>query len=174
MTVVKYTSIGALAGGVLAILLYVLGFGVEILNCACAIITCDCNRQEALPGLWHGNSFVNIFIFCLIGGAVIGLVYGLYKMKMEMDAEAARKAAENSEEARRQRAQWAEEIKEEANAIYKTCQINQDADKPLRSTTHKSSELMKEIVEELSRTAELQGRVNAIADEVLLRGETKQ
>ena len=173
MAVVKYTGIGALAGGVLAVLLYALGFGVEILNCACAIITCDCNREEALPGLWHGNSFVNIFLFCLIGGAIIGLVYGIYKRKMELDAEAARKAAENSEEARRQRELWAEEIRNEANAIYKTCKTNQDADKPLRSTTHKSSELMKEIVEELTRASELQGRVDAIANEVSLRGDTK-
>lgn len=174
MTVAKYTGFGALAGGVLAVLLYALGFGVELLNCACAIITCDCSREEALPGLWKGDSFINIFMFCLIGGAIIGLAYGLYKKKMELDAEAARKAAENSEEAQKQRVLWAEEIKKEANAIYKTCQANLSADKPLRSTTHKSSELMKEIVEELTNASELQGRVNAIADDVSLRGEKKQ
>lgn len=171
MTAILWMLGGAVIGAVVSLLLYVLGFGIEILNCACQIITCNCNfDDDAIPGMWEDGAFFNVLIFCAIAGAIIGLIYGLYKMKVAADEEAARKSAENSEAARQQRVKWAGEIKQKALTVSGTCDKNKSADKPLVSTTYQAGSQMKDIVHELTKVAELQGKVDSIADDLTKKG----
>lgn len=174
MTAILWMLGGGAAGAGVALALYVLGFGAELLNFACQVITCNCDGGDAIPGMWSGDSFVNMVIFCTIGGAIIGLIFGIFKMKTIADEEAARKNAEASEEARKQRVKWADEIKQKALNINNTCEKNKSSDKTLVSTTYQASSQMKDIVNELTRTAELQGKVNSIADELTKKEGVKQ
>ena len=170
MTVILCMLAGAIVGAGVALILYVFGFGVELLNCAFQILTCNCDGGDALPGMWSGDSFRNIFLFCTIAGAVIGLIYGVYKKKAASDEENARKNAEKSEEARKQRVKWADEVKQKALNVNNTCESNKAVDKPLVSTIYQSGSQMKEIMNELTKAAELQGKVDSIADELSKKG----
>lgn len=170
MTAILWMLGGAATGAGVALILYVLGFGVELVNCACQILTCNCDGGDAIPGMWSGDSFLHVLLFCAIGGAVIGLIYGIYKMKAAADEETARRNAENSEEARKQRVKWADEVKQKALNVNNTCERNKSADKPLVSTTYQASSQMKEIINELIKAAELQGKVDSIADELSKKG----
>ena len=170
MTAILWMLGGAAIGAGVAVLLYVLGFGVELLNCACQILTCNCDGGDAIPGMWSGDSFGHVFLFCAIGGAIIGLVYGIYKMKAAADEEAARKRAENSEEARQQRIKWANEVKQKALNVNSTCERNKASNKPLVSTTYQASSEMKDITKELTKVAELKGKVDSIAEDMVKKG----
>lgn len=170
MTAILWMLGGAAAGAGVALALYLLGFGVELVNCACNILTCNCDGGDAIPGMWNGDSFFNVLLFCSIGGAVIGLIYGIYKMKSAADEETARRNAEYSEEARKQRVKWADEAKTKALNVNNICERNKSADKPLVSTTYQASSQMKEIMNELTKVAELQGKVDSIADELSKKG----
>ena len=121
MTAILWMLGGAAAGAGVALILYVLGFGVELLNCACQILTCNCDGGDAIPGMWSGDSFGPVLLFWTIAGAVIGLIYGIYKMKAAADEETARRNAENSEEARKQKVKWADEAKQKALNVNNIC-----------------------------------------------------
>lgn len=155
MTAILWMLGGAAAGAGVALILYALGFVVEILNCACNIISCNCDGGDAIPGMWNGDAFLHVLIFCTIGGAIIGLVYGLYKMKAAADEETARKNAEYLEEVRKQRIKWANEVKQKALNVNNTCEKNKASDKPLVSTTYQASSKMEDIINELTKVAEL-------------------
>lgn len=170
MTAILWMLGGAVIGAGVALVLYALGFVVELVNCACHIVTCNCDGGDAIPGMWSGSSFLHVLLFCAIGGAIIGLIYGIYKMKAAADEEAARKNAENSEAARKQRIKWADEVKQKALNISSTCERNKSYDKPLVSITYQASTQMKNIMDELTKVAELQGKVDSIANELSKKG----
>lgn len=170
MTIFLSVLAGAAIGAVVAIAIYVLGFCIEFIACTCNLLSCDLDADEALPFLWSWASFANVFIFCLCCGAIIGLIYGIYQTKADADEAAARKYAEQSEEARRQRVEWADVAKKKALNVNNTCERYKSADKPLVSTTYEASSQMKEIMNELTKAAELQGKVNSIADELSKKG----
>lgn len=166
MTAVLWMLGGAVAGAVLSLVLYLLGGIVELFNCACHIVSCNCEGGDAIPWLWNGESFLTVLLFCSIGGAIIGLVYGICKMKSASNAKKARIAAENSEEAKKQRVKWAKEAKQRAVNVYNTCERNESSDKPLVSTTYQSNQQMRNILIELTKAVELQGKVDSITDEL--------
>ena len=170
MTAILCMLAGAAIGAGVALVLYVLGFGLELLNCACQIITCNCDGGDAIPGMWSGDSFLHVLLFCSIAGAVIGLVYGIYKMKEAADAEVAQRNAETSEEARKQRKKWASEIKQKALNVNNTCNQNKSTDKPIVSTSYQAGTQMESIMNELAKAAELQGKVDSIVDEIEKKG----
>ena len=60
MTAILWMLGGAAAGAGVALILYVLGFGVELVNCACQILTCNCDGGDAIPGMWSGDSFLHV------------------------------------------------------------------------------------------------------------------
>ncbi len=173
MTAILWMLGGAAAGAGGAVALYVLGFGVELLNCTCQILSCNLDGGDAIPGMWNGESFGNVLIFCIIGGAIVGLFYGLYKMKAEADEEELKKRTRDSEEAKRQRLRWADEIKQKALNVNETCEQNRLADKPLVSTTYQASAQMKNIIDELTKAAELQGKIDGIADNLIKKGDAE-
>lgn len=170
MTAILAMLAGAIIGACVALVLYVIGFGVELINCACQIITCDCDGGDAIPGMWSSSSFVSVLLFCAIAGAIIGLVYGIYKMKVKADEEARRRVAVNSEEARKQRVNWASEIKEKSLNVANICAKNKRINKNLISTTYQASNQMTEIINELTRVTEKQGKVDSLAEELSKKG----
>lgn len=172
-TIIICTLVGAGIGAAGAVLLYMLGFGIELLNCACQIITCNCNGSDAIPGMWKGGSFMSVFLFCLIAGAVIGFIYGICKVKAASDAEAARREAENSEAARKQRSQWASEVKQKALNVSNTCESNNKNVSPLVRGTYEAEKQMGLILSELASAAELKGKIDAMADDVKKGGASK-
>lgn len=159
---ILHTLKGAGLGAMGAVCLFVAGFFIEFLNLGCAILTCDCDKPTVFDwsGMW---GFLLVFI---IGGAVVGFIYGIYKAKEESDAEIARRNAANSEEARKQRVKWAGEVKQKALNVNAICIDNKAADKPLVFTTYKANAQMAEIIDELTRVAEKQGKVDSLAEEL--------
>ncbi len=79
--------------------------------------------------------FWSVLLFCTIAGAVIGLIYGIYKMKVASDEEARRRAAADSEEAKNQRIKWAGEVKQKALSVANSCEKNAKDYKALISRT---------------------------------------
>lgn len=172
MTIIWMTVGGFAAGAVIAIIIYILGFGVELINCTCQILTCNCNGNDVFPKMWSMNTFGNFLMFCGFCGMIIGLIYGIYTVKVEADEEKKRKAIEKSERDRNQRIHWAEEAKKKALGIKDICDSNKSADKPLVSITYKANLQMRNIMNELTKVAELQGKVDSLADELTKKGGT--
>ncbi|MGN0150368.1 MAG: hypothetical protein ACI4C7_09000 [Clostridia bacterium] len=170
MTAILCVLAGAGIGLGVSIVLYILGFVVEILNCACQIISCKCDGSDALPFMWNGDTFFHVLLFCTIGGAVIGLIVGICKMKIAADEKTAKRNAANSEEARRQRERWAGEVKQKALNINNSCTSNNNTSKTIVSTSFKASLQMKEIMDELTKAAEIQGKVDSISNELAAGG----
>lgn len=170
MTAILAMLAGAGIGAGVALALYVLGFGVELINCACQIITCDCDGGDAIPAMWEGGSFWSVLLFCTIAGAVIGLIYGIYKMKVASDEEARRRAAADSEEAKNQRTKWAGEVKQKALSVANSCEKNAKDYKALISPNYKSDSQMETIMKELANAAELRGKVDAMANDAKTKG----
>lgn len=170
MTAILAMLAGAGIGAGVAIALYVLGFGVELINCACQIITCDCDGGDAIPGMWDGGSFVSVLLFCTIAGAVIGLIYGIYKMKVASDEAARLRDAANSEEAKNQRIKWAGEVKQKALSVANSCEKNGKDYKALISPNYKADSQMETIMKELANAAELKGKVDAMANDTKTKG----
>ena len=160
------TLVGAVIGAIAAVCLFVIGGAIEVANFGCAILTCDCDK----PTVFDWSGMWGLLIICIIGGAVIGLFYGIYKVKQENDAEVARRNAENSEEARKQRVKWANEIKQKALNLERNCTKNRTSVKAVISTNYKASNQMSDIINELSKVAELQGKIDSISEELSKKG----
>lgn len=170
ITVIISTLIGAGIGALISVLLYVLGFCTELVNCACQIISCDWNGGDLIPAMWQGGTFFNVLIFCSICGAIIGFIFGIFAEKSSRDKALAERNAKLSEEARKQRVKWADEIKQKALSVNNTCSGNKSSNKPLVSTTYKSVAQMTEILNELTTVTEKQGRVDSLAEELSKKG----
>lgn len=161
---------GAGIGAGVALAIYILGLGVELVNCACQIVTCNCDGGDAIPALWGDGSFLSVFLFCTIAGAVVGLIYGIYKMKVASDKEARKKAAADSEEAKKQRIKWASEVKQKALSVANVCDKNAKEYKPLITPTYKADAQMDLIINELANAAELKGKLDAMANDTKTKG----
>lgn len=170
MKAILTTLAGAFIGAVAVIVLYILGLGVELINCACQIITCDWNGGDAIPIMWEGGTFYAVLLFCTIAGAVIGLIYGICKMKAESDEEARRRAAADSEAAKNQRIKWAGEVKQKALSVANICEKNAKGYKDLISPNYKANSQMDVIMKELANAAELKGKVDAMANDTKTKG----
>lgn len=170
MTAILAMFAGAGIGAVVAIALYVLGFGVEFLNCACHIITCDCSGERAIPAMWEDGSFLSVLLFCTIAGAVVGLIYGICKMKIEKNEAARLRDIANSEEAKKQRIKLAKGVKQKAVEVANICEKNVKNYEPLITPTYKSDAQMDVIIREFADSSELKGEVDAIVNEIKLKG----
>lgn len=161
-TIMWFLFIGAVIGGIAAIGLFIAGFALELVNCGCGILACDCDRSMIFDwsGMW---GFLFVFV---VGGAIIGLFYGIYKAKEERDEETAKINAENSEKARLQRTRWADTIKEKALGVANQCSLNLSINQSVVSTTYKADTEMEEVISELLKIAELQGTVDSLIEEL--------
>ena len=116
----KYLFCGLFIGAIIAVALYVLGFVIELGNCACGILTCDCDRGDALPFMWSWNSFWTCLAWTTIGGTVIGGIYGASVGIQEKNVRDAAMNAEALEKAKKQREHNAATLKNEVNAKHTT------------------------------------------------------
>lgn len=153
---------GAVIGAIGAICLFVLGFFIELFNEGYAILTCDCDRSMVFDwsGMW------GLLFMCTIGGAVVGMVYGICKAKEARNAEKNRRDAENLEAARKQRIQWASEVKQKALSVNTICESNSKNVPPLVSNEYKADTQMELILSELANATELMGKIDAMAKDV--------
>lgn len=158
MEIFSKTFIGAAIGAVAGIVVYLLGEIFDFLSCLCS-----CGSNSSMMG---DGAFGKIMLVCTIGGAVIGLIYGIVREKEEADERAAKKRAADSEEAKKQRAKWADDVRKLALNTSNTCENNKTYNKPLVSTPYLASSKMKEITKELTNIAELQGKVASIVNEI--------
>lgn len=170
MKAVKTTFVGALCGLGASVLLIMLGFACDFISCACSVVTCDFDSSASMTSAVLDN-FGVVCKFCIICGAIVGLVYGLYKMKEEADQNSLILNAEQEAAARKQRQTWASEMKQKAMNVSNTCNQNKESDKLLVSTTYKASSQMTEIMNELTKAAEKQGKVDSLAEELSKKGD---
>lgn len=170
MKAVKTTCVGALCGLGASILLILLGLACDFVSCACSIVTCDFDSSASMMSAVLDN-FGGICKFCMICGAIVGLVYGLYKMKEEADQNNMILNAEQEAAARKQRQTWASEMKQKVLNVSNTCTQNKASDKPLVSATYKAGAQMSDIMNELTKVAEKQGKVDSLAEELSKKGD---
>ena len=86
--------------------------------------------------------------------------------KQEDNVKRKKKNTENKEIELKQRTRYAEELKQEAKKAYEICSRNRTNDKGLNLIKYKTSEQMTEIMNELTKVTEQQGRMNAMAEEL--------
>lgn len=166
MVAITWLFYGALAGIGVAIILYVLGGALELLNCTCNIVSCNLDGGDAIPGMWEGSTFFTVLLFCVIICAVIGLIYGLCKMRSEATQAEAKKKAENSEQARLQRVAWANEIKDNATYVVDRCKSNLEHSHSIVFAEYCANDQLHSILKELANLAELEGKVEAMANKI--------
>lgn len=166
---ILYTIKGAVIGAIGAGCLFLIGFFIELFNMGYAILTCDCDK----PMIFDWSGMWGLLFICTIGGAVIGMVYGIYKAKEESNAEKARRDAENLEIARKQRIQWASEVKQKALKVSNTCEANSKNISPLVNSTYKADAQMEKILSELADAAELMGKIEAMVEDIQRGGVSK-
>lgn len=165
----KYTGYGAATGGVLCVILFVYGLFAEAWNCLC-----DCfGGCDSLPEVNSWLTFLFVFLICTGIGFMIGLFSSLNDRSARLEDEAAKRAAANSEEAKRQRIKWAGEVKQKALSVATTCEKNAREYKPLITPTYKADSKMDEIMKELANAAELKGKVDAMANDTKKGGASK-
>lgn len=153
---------GAVIGAISAVCLFFIGFLIEMCNFAGALLSCDWDREAAFKwsGMW------GLLLLFILGGAAIGLFYGIYKAKEESKGEAAKRDKANAEEARKQRVKWASDVKQKALNINNICSKNKSSDKPLVETTYKADAQMGDIISELTKVAELRGKIDFLAEDL--------
>lgn len=167
MTAILWMLGGAAIGAAAVIVLYVCGFALELLNFARNLVTtCSCQSDRAFPALWADGAFVRIMVFCAIAGAVIGLVYGISLMRAAAEEERKKQEEKNAEKARRQRIRWAEDIKHRAADLSELCEKNRLADLAEKSAAYHADSVKDDILKELAMAAQLQGKVNYLAEEL--------
>lgn len=167
---ILYTLKGAAIGTIGAISLFFVGFFIEILNFGCAVLTCDCDK----PMVFDWSGMWGILLICTCGGAIVGMIYGIYKEKEESNEADAKRNAEKSEEAQKQRIQWASEVKQTALNVSNTCEANSKNVTPLVNSTYKADAQMELILSEFANASELMGKVNAMAEEIQENGGAKR
>lgn len=173
ISIIGWTIGGALLGGLVALGLYVLGFGAEFINCACNIAACDFSGGDLIPAMWNWDSFIRVLIFCAIGGAAIGLVIGFSQARAKGREKAAERAAQKAESARRQRTEWAEQIQKKAREINGICSDNSDlADCPLVSATYQSGHELEQAFWALTKAAAVRGEIKTWAENSAEKGGT--
>lgn len=175
MKIAKCTAYGALAGLCIGLILSFF-IGCDSV-CMCAGEWVDsffgCGDSSCASGCQEYTSdpaVQSCILFSTIIGTVIGVAYGV--VQTLQDRNASQKAAEldQSASAKRQRVTWASEVKQKALSVNTTCFKNKVTDKALISTTYKASIQMTEIMNELVKVTEKQGKVDSLAGELSEKG----
>lgn len=164
MIAVLYALLGALIGLGVAVVLYALGFWVECLNCTCQwCLSCESDVPELFPGLTDG-SYLSIVIFCVICGAIIGLVYGLYKLKVKHDEKEFNAQQKISELEEEQEKEFASIIRREISGVeLNRVSVASKQNKAIIDAQYDAEKSMSEIVKKFDSIVEVQGNIDAIA-----------
>lgn len=116
---------GLLIGAGIAVALYALGFGVELCNCACSIVTCNCDPQNALPFMWNGDAFKKCILVTTIGGGIIGGIYGAVLGIQERNLRIKERNKMNSEAAAAHRKRNADTLRREVQRVLTSAYVKQ-------------------------------------------------
>jgi len=154
--------VGAIIGAVASYVVFCVGNICSQCNCIVDMFNCQ--------GFEGGSSFTNLLWFCVIGGAIIGLIFGICLAKADRDEGI---NASNLEIERRQGIQRAGEIKKKAASINIACNENKLLNRPFVFATYIADSQMSDIMNELVNMAELQGKVDALAEELSKGGVAK-
>lgn len=168
---ILYTLAGAAIGAGVAAGIFLLGFCFEFLTCFCMILTCDFSSD--VPEIIEPSSMGFLFVSCIIGGAVIGCIWGFSKMMTEINDKNNQKKAEDAEALKKQQEAWAINVKAMASKLSNNCKDNLAHYQPLvstedrravTSTNLKSDNTMKDIMAEFAKISEVEGEMTAITD----------
>ena len=170
MTVFLSLMLGAGIGVGVSLLVYVLGFVVEMFNCACNCFSCNSEYADVLPFLWEEGRFISIFIFCVIAGAIIGLIVGLFKYKIDYDEKAKKQREAEETQDYNQRRKTAVTVKNYASQTASFCQENLEYKKPAIIPIYEADTQMTRILGELASASALQGKLDAIAEDMDKKG----
>lgn len=158
---------GLLIGAALAVVLYVLGFCVEICNCTCAIVTCNCDPQDALPFMWSWDAFKKCILFTTIGGGIIGGIYGAVLGIQERNAQIAESNRKYSEAALAHRKSNADTLKKEVQRLLTSAYLKQkQVNDYVLQTTYVSNERQKDGWEALKSAYDTNAELQAIIEEI--------
>ena len=97
-------------------------------------------------------------------------IWMIVEMKTFISKKNAIKNVENSESAQIQRQKWFVDLKQEALRIRNICSRNNFSYKPIVSVSYQMSLKMEEIMNELTKIAELQGEMDSIVNELSEKG----
>lgn len=157
------TLVGAVIGAVVAIVLAILGYCIEIVSCFCdvgAYLSCD------HKDVFNWEAYGVLFLICVISGAVIGTIYGIYKAKEEAAMVAEQERAEKLEKERKYRVQRAGELKKKALDVFEACGEPNNNIEHLISATYKAEDELEIIMTELLKISETKGKIDAMVEKM--------
>ena len=128
--------------------------------------------SEGCAGYFGDKGVQNCYLYASLISAIIGGIYGIIVEKQEQDEYRQAQDAKERANSKEQRIKWASEVKQKALNVTNTCAKNKASDKPLVSTTYKANSQMYDIMNELTKAAEKQGKVDALAEELSKKGGT--
>lgn len=175
MKIAKYALYGALTGLCIGL---VLSFfvGCEAM-CSCteewidAFLGCgNATYSGGCQGFTNDPAVRNCMLYSTLISTGLGAIYGFFLTLQDKNAAQRAAELEESASAKKQRVIWASEVKQKALNVNNTCSRNKTFDKPLVSTTYKANAQMTEIMNELTKVAEKQGKVDALAEELSKKG----
>lgn len=105
---IKWVILGPIVGFGFTILVYILGGGVEILNCGLSLIRCNFGFDKALPTLWSMKTLKNIIKYAMFGGCIFG---GIYGYSLDNKEKEQKEKEQKEQEEKEQRRQYANELK---------------------------------------------------------------
>lgn len=162
----KYTGYGAAVGAGLCVLLFIYELVAGMWNCMC-----DCfGGCSGMPEINSGLTFLYVFLVCLITGLIAGIFSALSDRSARLSADERERKRKESKEAQRQRIRWASEVKEKSLEVEKISDENYKGIKPLITAQYRADEQMSIISDELANISELNGKVNAMAQDVKMKG----
>lgn len=159
MRIVKYAVLGALVGLCVAFLV-----GIDTLCSGNATCANGCKEFINDPKELVGILGV-ILIFAVFGG-----IFGMIQTVQDNDAVQKATELEQRAFAEKQRAIRASDVKQKALNLSNTCSKNKSDDKPLVTATYEANVKMAEIMNELVKVAEKQGKVDSVAEELSKKG----
>lgn len=163
----KYLFYGLFIGMIVAVALYALGFVVELGNIACAILTCDCDRGDALPFMWSWDSFKTCFLWTTIGGTIIGGIYGATVGIQERNDRLAKWKRDNDERALAERQGNATNLKKMLNErISSSRNTKKIVDEFKINTTFVSSSVQKKSWKMLKEARDINSELQGILEEL--------
>lgn len=161
----KCTGYGAAAGGIWCALVFVYSLLAEVWNCSIGCVF-DCEMHQVNSG----SPYIFGLIICLLIGIVVGLARAISMRSARLDEERAKREKDESAAAKKQRRQWASEVKKNALEIEKTCNNNQSSIKSIVSGKYQLSKQFDLILNEVMNVIELQGKIASIAQEMTAKG----
>lgn len=171
MKIAKYTAFGALVGLCIGVVFsFFVGWKIV---CNCTLDTLGCGHSTCADGCQEFISDSDVracIIFFTVLCAVIGGTFGAIQTVQDNDAD--RKAAELEQSAfdEKQRAIRSSDVKQKALNLSNTCSKNKSDDKPLVTATYEANVQMAEIMNELVKVSEKQGKVDSVAEELSKKG----